>query len=129
MPKGLKSIKIYSKFCKKKILFVKECRSRVKFCKIFPSLFTCLAQKMLKKYFSTNVWSAQHPNSGWNIQQSNHEIQWLCKFLVSKFWASLIIRKFCAPCPVCSQTLRLWTPLLVSFGQFSSLDDIIWHSF
>ena len=31
--------------------------------------FSFLAQKMLTKHISTNIWSAQYPNAGQNIQQ------------------------------------------------------------
>ena len=34
------------------------------------AFFSFLAQKMLKNHISTSVWSAQHPNTGRNIQYS-----------------------------------------------------------
>ena len=47
---------------------------------LFLSFFSFFAQKMLKKHILTSVWSGQHQNAGWNIQQRFHHTKWLLHY-------------------------------------------------
>ena len=45
------------------------------------SFFCLLPLKMLKMHILTSIWSAQHPNAGWNIQQTQYSMSNQIKFL------------------------------------------------
>ena len=73
---------------------------------LFLSFFSFFAQKMLKKHILTSVWSGQHQNAGWNIQQRFHHTKWLLHYKllhnkrVNNFLGRLLVGRspvFCVP--------------------------------
>ena len=73
---------------------------------LFLSFFSFFAQKMLKKHILTSVWSGQHQNAGWNIQQRFHDTKWLLHYKllhnkrVNNFLGRFLIGRspvFCVP--------------------------------
>ena len=73
---------------------------------LFLSFFSFFAQKMLKKHILTSVWSGQHQNAGWNIQQRFHHTKWLLHYKllhnkrVNNFLGRFLIGRspvFCVP--------------------------------